>query len=156
VTAVTLVLAIIGAVTGVVSLAWNVISFRRQGPVIKVRATCTGRGAAMKVTGTVRNTGRLDATLAAAEFQWSPPLQGASRIGLSWDFGPPIKVAIPQAYVTNLTFDTVLRADSGKEFVITDAGKIDPGLEAALHDHRRVAIVIRTASKVAMAPVKYA
>lgn len=62
---------------------------------------------------------------------------------------------IPQANITKLPFGFPLAADSRREFVITDAGQIDPGLGVALHDQRRVEIVITTASKAARKPVKY-
>jgi hypothetical protein len=42
------------------TLAWNIISSQRQGPVIKIRATCSGRGNDMKVSGLLLNTGRFD------------------------------------------------------------------------------------------------
>lgn len=151
----TLVVAIIGAVTGVASLAWNVMSFRRQGPVIKVQATCIGRGPAMKITGTVRNTGRLDAALGPARFEWDAPLRGvAAWTGLTSP--PAITAMIPQANITNLLFGDPLPAASGREFVISDVGQIDPGLGVALHDQRRVKLIITTASKAVRKPVKYA
>jgi hypothetical protein len=140
---VTLVIAIIGAATGVASLAWNVISWKRQGPLIRVQATCSGRGPAMKITGIVRNKGRFDATLESAWFRWLAAPQGT---GAGASPGRPIQVAIPAANIADMTLSSPLPAESGTEFTITGIGQIDLGLEVALHDRRQVAIMITTAS----------
>jgi hypothetical protein len=64
----TLVIAIIGAVTGIGSLAWQVVTFRQSGPVVTVTATqaMPTYGAEVgdpHVDVTARNTGRSPVTV---------------------------------------------------------------------------------------------
>jgi hypothetical protein len=61
-------IAIAGVVLALLSLAWNIFAWRRQGPALKVKAKCTGRGSAMTVAGSIRNIGRFDAQLDTAMF----------------------------------------------------------------------------------------
>jgi hypothetical protein len=155
----TLVLSSIGAASGVISLAWNIISSRRAGPLIDIEAACSGSGADMKVTGSVLNQGRFDAHLKSVLFGWVPGLQGASLQtgGLTWGYSSAIWVEIPPANIANLAIPGLLTAENGQEFVITGLDRIHIGLEVALHEHRRIVMAIRTASgKQTSAVIKYA
>ena len=144
---VTLVLSIIGAATGIAALAWNIISFRLEGPLISIRATCSGRGADLKIAGTVRNRGRFDANLESAWLCWSgPPKQIVRSPGSPTWVASAMSVEIPSTNITNLTIPGLLPAENGQEFVITDIEPIDIGLTVALHDRRVVVFEIRTAS----------
>ena len=139
-----LIIAIVGAVTGVASLCWNIASWQRSGPIVRVQATCSGRGDDMKVYGTVSNTGRFDASLSQLGFGWY--LRG------TW-----ISVPIPAERVDGLEIPSALPAQNQAEFVITGVASLDPGLSAALHDRRRVEIGFTTGSgKPAQTEIKYA
>jgi hypothetical protein len=136
----TLIIAIVGAATGVASLAWNIISSRREGPIIKIRATCSGRGDEMKVSGLVSNAGRFDANLESVWFGWPSAATSPSGGGRS------MSGQVPTARIAGIQIPGPMPAESGQEFTITGIDKIDPGLSVALHDRRQVALVVRTAS----------
>jgi hypothetical protein len=143
-------IAIAAAAIAAASLAWNVIAWRRQGPVIRVRAVCTGRGDDMKITGGLSNKGRFDAYIQAATITWAS-FQSSSTIS-----GARIQVDVPPAQLTGITLGKSLPAQTGAEFTVTQVASIDPGLSVALHDRRQVAIAFRTATgKTAKRIVKY-
>jgi hypothetical protein len=139
--AATLIIAIVGAATGITSLAWNIISSQRQGPVIKIRPTCSGRGDDMKVSGIVRNTGRFDANLESLWFGWP-----SSPSGPGLTSGKLIRGQVPATRIEGIKIPGPMPAESGEEFTITGIDKIDPGLSVALHDRRQVVLQVRTAS----------
>src|SRR2546430_11148269 len=67
--------AIGSAAIALTSLGWNIFAWRRQGPVIRLRATCTGRGDQMKISGRIFNQGRFDAQVESGSFQWRSSAQ---------------------------------------------------------------------------------
>lgn len=142
--------AIGSAAVAVASLGWNVVAWRRQGPVLRVRATCTGRGNDMQISGSVRNTGRFDAHIQRAEFRWMAS-SGASGSG-----GPTVSCDLPADHIDGLNLPAPLLAQAGCEFTVTDLNGIDLGLSVALHDRRPVTLKFHTASgKTAKGKVKY-
>ncbi len=137
---VALVVAIVGAATGVVSLGWNVVNARQQGPVIKFSATYAGSGDAVIIYGNVRNTGRFDAYLLCAVLLW--PKGG--------------HIAVPPDHVTAGEIPGPLPAQRSQDFSITGVASIDPGLSAALRDYLPVQLSFVTESgQVRMRTVKY-
>jgi hypothetical protein len=147
-------IAIASTVIAAASLTWNVIAWRRQGPVIKVRATCTGRGDDMEITGSLSNKGRFDARIQAATLTWASfqtnPATLSGRTMIRIDLSPDRITGI------NLEDAAPLVAQSGTEFTVTRVASIDPGLTVALHDRRQVILTFRTATgKTAKTTVKY-
>jgi hypothetical protein len=148
----TLIIASIGAATGITSLVWNIVSSQRQGPVIKISATCSGRGEEMKVSGTIRNAGRFPANLDAMTFEW--PTAASQSYGGG---GTRIRSAIPPANIEGIEIPGPMPAESGSEFTISGIDKIDIGLSIALHDRRGVVLRVQTAAgKRAKKSIKYA
>jgi hypothetical protein len=142
-------IALAGLVMSVVSLAWNIYAWRRQGPALKVKAKCTGRGPAMTLAGTITNVGRFDAQLEKATFAWVIPPPGNSSTRLTCD--------VPDRLITGLTLPQSLPAEKGAEFKIVSLRDLDPGLEVALHDHRAAQLVFHTASgRKGSGSIKYA
>ena len=148
-------IAIGGAAVAATSLGWNVFSWRRQGPVVKVSVTCTGRGDDMKLSGSIRNQGRFDAHIERAAFGW----YSSPRSSVPNAQGVALRCDVPAEFIKGVTLPLPLPlpAEAGKEFTIVNIPKIDPGLSAALHDCRGVGLIFYTASgKRARAQVKYA
>lgn len=145
-------IAIAGAAVAAAALAWNIIAWRRQGPVIRVRAVCTGRGHAMKITGSLSNKGRFDAYIQGAVLRWAS-FQSNPAIGSS---GNMIQVDVPSGQLVGIAAGASLPAQSGVEFTVEQVADIDPGLSVALHDRRQVSLAFRTATgKRAKRTVKY-
>ena|SRR5258708_7820020 len=70
-----LIVAIVGASTGLAALAWNVISWQRQGPSVTLDAWFENGD---RVTARAWNTGRSDAHISGFGFTWfEPDLAGA-------------------------------------------------------------------------------
>jgi hypothetical protein len=65
-----LIVAIVGATTGLAALAWNVISWRRQGPSVTLDAWFE---IGDRVSATAWNTGRSDAHISHFTFMWFEP-----------------------------------------------------------------------------------
>jgi hypothetical protein len=132
-------IAIGAAVIALVALGWNVFSWWKTGPVLKVRATCEGRGDQMRITGRLTNTGRASAHIDGAQFAWhaASPRGSAPGAALRWDLSAD--------RITGITFGQELAAHDGHEFVI-DLDGMDVGLSVALHDRRRVRLSFFTAS----------
>ncbi len=111
----------------------------------------------MRIIGEIRNKGRFDTTLMQVTLEWALPLQGPSGGHLTWGAPRPISVMVPDANLKNAKLSGPLRAQYSQGFAIIDLAQIDPGLVAALHDHRRVTIGIGTgAGKLTRQLVKYA
>jgi hypothetical protein len=141
-----------GAAVALASLGWNITAWYRQGPVVKLRVTCSGRGAQMKISGRVTNTGRFDARIESASLHWtSSPQSGNALV-------PPTSLwcELLADHIEGLTLGQPLPAQSGEEFVINDINGIDLGLAVALHDRRHVTLAFRTASgRKAKKTIKY-
>jgi hypothetical protein len=143
--------AIGGGGIALLSLGWNVIAWRRQGPVVKVQATCSGRGADMKISGSIRNEGRFDAHIERAWLGW---LSSSTTANTS---GRPLSCPLPPTHLQGASLPQSLPAQTGSEFTVVDVSAIDPGLNVALHDHRDVTLAFRTASgRTAKARIRYA
>ena len=73
-----LVLGIVGAVTGVAALAWQVITWRKSGAVVRVTATqafpAYGGSSEQFLNVTARNTGRSPVTVKGGD--WGSPMAG--------------------------------------------------------------------------------
>jgi hypothetical protein len=132
-TVATLIIAIIGAVTGITSLCWNIASWQRSGPVIEVQVTCSGRGDEMKISGIVKNTGRFDGYLVAAWFGF-------------WVRRKWLDIELPADRIDGLEIPGSLSAQKHAEFKIAKIADVDPGLSAALHERREVWLLISTGS----------
>jgi hypothetical protein len=140
-----LIVAIVGATTGIASRGWNMITWRRQGPALKAKAEVVGRGDQMVITGSLRNVGRLDATVTKIILGWLSTAGRRVRIELA-----------PDGHLTGMDIPHPLPAQAGTEFTITDIEAIDPGLYLVLHDSRPVAIIFITATGTeAKAQIKY-
>ncbi len=145
-------IAIAGAAIAAASLAWNIIAWRRQGPVIKVSATCTGRGDDMKIMSSLSNKGRSDAYVQGATLTWA---SSQSNLGTS-SGRTMIHVDLLQDRITGIALGASLPAQRGAEFAVTQVASIDPGLSVALHDRRQVILKFRTATgRTAKRTVKY-
>jgi hypothetical protein len=144
-------IAIAGWATAAAALGWNILSWRRQGPVIKVRAVCSGRGDDMKVSCSVRNQGRFDAHIERISVGWAAsPASGQTR-------GAVIVLGLTPEHIEGVTVAFPLAAQTGKEFTVVGIAKFDPGLSAALHDRRDASVAVLTASgKWARGRVRYA
>ncbi len=59
------------------SLGWNIAAWWRQGPVLKVSATCRGRSPEMKLSGRIWNIGRGEARVERAQFAWEVSTQAS-------------------------------------------------------------------------------
>jgi hypothetical protein len=141
--------AIGSGTVAIMSLGWNIIAWRRQGPMVKVRATCAGRGDQMKISGRIYNSGRFDAQIESATFRW-----------LSWSGSnsAPRKLTceLQANHVQGITLPLPLPAESGHEFTVIDLNGVDPGLMVALHDARSATLTFRSASgKHAKTRIKY-
>jgi hypothetical protein len=140
-------LAIVGLLLGVGSLAWNIFSWRRGGPTLKLKAKCSGRGVAMSIAGNVRNIGRSDAELEKATFSWDVPTGGGSK---------RLRRDAPDQFITGITLPQTLAAEKGKEFKFVSLRDLDPGLDAALHEQRAAYLTFHTASgRKARGRIKY-
>jgi hypothetical protein len=145
-------IAIASATIAAASLAWNIVAWRRQGPVLTVRAACTGRGNDMKITGSLSNKGRFDAYIQNATVTWASAQSSSS----TWSGKTMIRIDVPASQLTGITLGTSLPAQSGAEFAVTQVADIDTGLSVALHDRRQVILAFRTATgKMAKRTVKY-
>jgi hypothetical protein len=128
-------IAIAGLVIAILSLTWNIFSWRRQGPTLRIKASCTGRGATMTVSGSVRNIGRLNTDLENVSVSWTKG-------------GAPFGYYVPHRFIKGLTLPQSLPAENGTEFKIINLRDIDPGLEAALHDRRNVGLTFYGSSEL--------
>jgi hypothetical protein len=143
-------IAIAGLVVAAVSLGWNVFMWRRQGPVLRVKATCTGRGSEMKISGIIRNVGRYDAQIDRVWVQWTSTSPGGTASGQQ------ISTWIEAEHISGVTLKMELPAQRGYEFTVTGIYEIDRGLDAALHDRRRAQIGFVTATgKKAGGTIRY-
>ncbi|MGB3440830.1 MAG: hypothetical protein WBA97_18940 [Actinophytocola sp.] len=141
------VIAIGGAMLAAASLLWNIVAWRRQGPVVRVEATCSGRGNEMKIQGRIFNKGRLDAQVIRVSAGW-----GISSENVR--FGP--KADISAKYVNGLNFPMLIEAQRGYDFTIEPIPEVDAGLSSALHDNRSAQLRFHTASgRVARAKIKF-
>jgi hypothetical protein len=136
-------------VVAIMSLGWNVIAWRRQGPLVKVLAACAGRGDQMKVSGRIANLGRFDAHIESATFRWLASAQGNTvPKRLSCD--------LPATHIQGMTLPLPLASQTGHEFTVIDLEGIDLGLAVALHDRRQVTLTFCSASgKQAKRTIKY-
>jgi hypothetical protein len=66
-------LGIAGAVSGFGALAWSVISWRREGPVLKATAHVVEHGLKLEIVGRVVNRGRLQATVTDIQIMYAMP-----------------------------------------------------------------------------------
>jgi hypothetical protein len=121
------------------SLGWNAVVWRGQGPIVKVRASCGGRGDQMKISGRLYNSGRSGAVIEGAEFAWLSSAGGNST-------AKRLSCQLPPGNVGGIAFPLSLPAGTGHEFTITDIKSIDLGLEVALHDARWTRLTFRSAS----------
>jgi hypothetical protein len=141
-------IAIAGLVIALFSVCWNIFAWRRQGPVLKLKAKCSGRGNQMAIAGRISNIGRSDAQIEKGMFEWMAPTGGGSR---------KIRCDLPDDNIRSMTLPLSLASEKGTEFKIDLAIAIDQGLSSALHDHRLVTLIFRTATgRRAKARIKYA
>jgi hypothetical protein len=135
-------IAIAGIAIALFSLGWNIFTWRRQGPVLKLKAKCSGRGSDMTIAGRISNIGRLDAQIETGMFEWLVPGTGSGTPS------SPIKLRcdLPSANIQGITLPHSLSAEKGTEFKVDLASQIDPGLTSALHDHRDVYLIFQTAT----------
>ena len=145
-----LIVAIVGAATGIASLGWNMIAWRRQGPALVGEAKVVGRGDQMIITGRLRNVGRMDATVNKITLSWLSPAG-------SWATRPArLRIELVDGHLKGMDIPHPLPAQAGTEFTIADIEAIDPGLYLALHDGREATIRFITASGAeARAKIKY-
>jgi hypothetical protein len=129
-------IAIAGISIALLSLGWNVFAWRRQGPVLRLKAKCSGRGNRMAITGRISNIGRSDAQVETGMFEWIAS-SGSSR---------KIRCDLPEDNIRGMTLPLLLAAEKGTEFKIDLAIAIDQGLSSALHDQRHVTLIFRTAT----------
>jgi hypothetical protein len=145
-------IATAGIVIALFSVGWNIFTWRRQGPVLKLKAKCSGRGNDMTIAGRVSNIGRLDAQIETGMFEWTVP--GTS----SGPSGSPIKLRcdLPSANIQGMTLPYSMSAEKGTEFKVDLVSQLDQGLTSALHDHREVYLIFRTATgRRAKGKIKY-
>jgi hypothetical protein len=64
-----LIVAIVGAATGLAALVWNVVSWQRQGPNVTLQAWFSDD----QVAAYIWNTGRADAHITHLQFRWLGP-----------------------------------------------------------------------------------
>jgi len=105
----------------------------------------------MKISGRISNSGRFDAHIDSATFNWrsSPEGSVAGSKALSCDLSAD--------HIQGIALPLHLPAQTGQEFAVTDLREVDLGLAVALHDRRLVTLTFRTASgKKAKARIKYA
>jgi hypothetical protein len=140
-------IAIVGIVIALFSVGWNIFAWRRQGPVLKLKAKCAGRGNRMAIAGRISNIGRSDAQIENGMFQWLAPTGSGSR---------KLHCNLPEDNIRGMTLPLSLLADKGTEFKIDLAIAIDQGLSSALHDQRPVTLTFRTATgRKAKGKIKY-
>jgi hypothetical protein len=136
--------AIGSAVAAFSSLGWNIFAWVRQGPVLRLRASCAGRGDKMKISGRISNSGGTDAHLESGLFRWEP--------GLFKELTCPL----PADHLEGMTLPTTLAVQTAREFTVFDLSGIDPGLAAHLHNRRLATLRFKTQSgKVTSAGIKY-
>lgn len=117
-----------------------------------MKATCTGRGGEMKVSGSIRNVGRHNAQIDRVWVQWT----SASASGSSGASGQQLSTWIDAEHISGVTLQLELPAQRGYEFTVTGIYEIDRGLDAALHDRRRARIGLVTATgKRAGSTIRY-
>jgi hypothetical protein len=132
-----------------VSLGWQVYSWRRTGPVVKVRATCTGRGKDMTLGGTVVSAGRAEARVVRASFEWFAWSSGGGSATRK------VTCPLPADHLDGIAFPLVMPVQTDYEFSVKDLATVDPGLWAALHESRPVKIVFHQPTGRAGATIKY-
>jgi hypothetical protein len=106
-----------------------------------VRATCSGRGDTMKISGTIRNVGRFDSNIERATFQWP-----ASPEGSMGTQPRRLSSEVRDDYILGLKLPMPLPGEAGSEFSIINLRDVDLGLAVALHDRRAVTLTFHTAS----------
>jgi hypothetical protein len=143
-------IAIVAALVALGTLGWNIYTWKRQGPVLKVRATCNGRGTAMAISANVFNAGRFDSFIAGATLQWAASAEGMNT-------PKTFSCDVPAEYVPGLdTFQRPLQAQTGFEFTIVNLRELDPSLDLALHEGRSAKLIVRTATGAkASGKIKY-
>jgi hypothetical protein len=140
-------IAIVGIVIGLFSVGWNVFTWRRQGPIFKLKAKCSGRGNRMAIAGSISNIGRSDAEIETGMFQWMAPYGAGSR---------KISCELPDDNIRGMTLPLSLSSEKGTEYKIGMLDQIDQGLSSALHDHRSVTLIFRTVTgRKAKGKIKY-
>ena len=136
--------AIGSAVAAFSSLGWNIFAWVRQGPVLRLRATCTGRGDRMRISGRISNSGGTDAHLESAWFHWS------------YRMFQRLRCPVPADHIDGMTLPMTLATQRACEFDVIDLSGIDPGLAALLHSRRLAILRFRTQSgKVTSAGIRY-
>jgi hypothetical protein len=126
-----LIVAIIGAATGVVALAWNVATWRRQGPMVTLDAWFSGGN---EITATAWNTGRSDAHIAHFSFMWT---------GTEPDDEEETLFANVSSDNVQINDDSV-PAHGSAHLRILHLEQILGGLLLALENHGKVMLVART------------
>ncbi len=129
------------------SLGWQVYSWRRAGPIVRVRAWCAGRGKDMRLGGTLVSAGRAEARVVRASFEWFAGAQGTGMRKVS--------LPLPADHLDGIDFPLPMPVQTDYEFSIKDLSGVDPGLWTALHESRPVKIVFHQPTARASATIKY-
>jgi hypothetical protein len=120
---------IVGCVTGVVSLGWNIRSSRREDPDLHVRIRLLGPDAGDLLVGVIENKGRFEATITFAFLTWFPDtLRGIAKV--TWEKGRKYayhaSLQLSDEDLTGITLPLVVKGKSGASFRIMDFSALEP------------------------------
>jgi hypothetical protein len=116
----------VGAVTGMASFYWNVHSWRREGPVLRVTARLDTHDEELTIRGAIRNAGRFEATITGAYLDWMP--DDVTKPMKERVLGGYVEIEVPGRHFVGMKFPQVIKGQSGAEFMIVDLDDLHPDL----------------------------
>lgn len=130
-----LIVAIVGAATGIAALGWNVITWGRQGPVVSLDAWFLPTDKGSEIYGTVWNSGRSDAHIHHFRVMWT---------ATGSDHEETSRANVPLKNVEMRPHGGPIPANGSAQFTIRDPDLIMGDLLATLDAGGKVILVART------------
>lgn len=137
---------IVGAVSGLGSVAWNVRSWKREGPLLRVTARVSGRGDDMIVRGMIRNAGRFETTVTDVYIIWAQ--HDAMKVMREKGVSEAVSsVQVPtDGHLLSMMLPQVIKAQSRVEFTITAISAIDPRIPRDVEADAILRVTFETAA----------